>query len=297
MRDFGEAHGDDARAALIVCGLESSRLRASAGFFLDLAHGLDALGDAQVIFIPSWRIPYEPPPPALTAALAAAHRAGAIVVGLCLGAFVLAEAGLLDGKRATTHWAFADAFRERFPNVALDETALFVDEGAVLTSAGVAAGVDCCLHLARRLFGSAPANRIARNILALPYRAGGQTQFIERPLAADARDARILQTLDQIVGSLGAGHTLDSAARAVAMSRRNFSRHVKKLMGLSFGEWLTNERLEKARAEIEGSGRAIDLIAHDAGFASSITFRARFRARHGVSPARWRKSLRDDADA
>jgi len=289
---FGEIHCDGTDTELRICALEPGPLRTSAGFSIHASHSLADLPDADVVFIPSWKLPYQPPPQSLIDALLEAHANGATIVGLCLGAFVLAEAGLLDGKRATTHWAFSREFRERFPAVELDETLLYVDEGELLTSAGVAAGIDCCLHIARRLYGSHRANRIARNVLASPYRAGGQAQFIERPLVENARDTRFRDALDVIVRNLGDKHAIDPLATKLGMSRRSFTRHFQQIMGMSFGEWLSNERLIAARRELEATSQSIDQVAAAAGFGNARTFREHFTAQLGVSPTQWRRSFR-----
>ncbi|MDX3978212.1 GlxA family transcriptional regulator [Shinella sp.] len=289
---FGEVHCEGVDPELWVCALKPGLLRTSSGFSVGTTHSLADVPRADVVFIPSWRLPYQPPPPELIDALIEAHTNGATIVGLCLGAFILAETGLLDGKRATTHWAFSQEFRQRFPAVELDEMLLYVDEGELLTSAGVAAGIDCCLHIARRLYGAHQANRIARNVLAPPYRAGGQAQFIERPLGKNLRDARFRSALDEIVRNLGRKHSIDTLASSLAMSRRSFTRHFHQIMGVSFGEWLINERLLKARRDLEATNESVDQIALDAGFGNTKTFREQFLVRLGVSPAQWRRSFR-----
>lgn len=291
---FGESHGEGIDTELWVCAIEPGPLRTSAGFLVETTHGLADFARADLVFVPSWQIPYQPPPKPLVEAVQAAHANGAIVVGLCLGAYILAEAGLLDGKHATTHWSFSDDFRRRFPAVKLDDKVLYVDEGDILTSAGVTAGIDCCLHIARRLFGAFRANRIARNILALPHRAGGQVQFIERPLAENARDIRLRGAMEEIVQTLDRKHSIDAVAARLGMSRRSFTRHFQQTMGMSFNEWLGNERLAMAQRHLEATNRSVDQIALDAGFGSVVTFRTRFQSHMGVSPAQWRRSFRGD---
>ncbi len=194
-----------------------------------------------------------------------------------------------------THWAFADEFRERYPAVELDEEQLYVDEGNLLTSAGVAAGIDCCLHLAKRLYGSQYANRIARNIVASPHRAGGQVQFVDRPLAASDRDMRLRETLDEIVQTIAAAHSIDTVAQTLGMSRRSFTRHFQQTMGMGFREWLAAERLTIAARALEETLRPVDLIALDAGFSSAAAFRVRFADRFGASPSQWRKNHKENA--
>lgn len=289
---FGEAHTAGDRAKLRVCSIEDGPIRSSAGFQIETDFGLDEFARADVIFVPSWKLPHERPAPKLLEALLAANANGAIIAGLCLGAFVLAETGLLDGQRATTHWAFADDFRRRFPLVDLDETQLYVDGGKLVTSAGVAAGVDCCLHLASRLFGAEYANGIARTIVAAPHRASTQSQLIDRPMPESNRDSRFRTALFEIVRTISDRHTIDSVAASLGMSRRNFTRMFQQTLGISFHEWLADMRLAIAVRALEATSKSVEQIAIETGFGSAVTFRARFATRYGVSPSVWRRAFR-----
>jgi transcriptional regulator GlxA family with amidase domain len=216
---FGESLPGERIYQLVVCAVEPGRLTTTAGFELNVEQGLEALHDAQTIIVPSWHNPDVRPPQALLDALVAAHERGAHLVGLCLGAFVLAETGLLDGRQATTHWAWARVFAERFPAVRLDADVLYVEDGNLLTSAGTAAGIDCCLHLLRQHCGAKAANKVARRLVVPPHRQGGQAQFIEQPLPATARDDRLSDLLDWVRANLDQPHSLDSLADKVLMSR------------------------------------------------------------------------------
>ncbi|WP_420009357.1 GlxA family transcriptional regulator [Xanthomonas sacchari] len=187
---------------LRVCAADPGPLRTDAGFAIQVQHGLEALDGADTVIVPSWRDAAEPAPAALCQALRRAHAAGAQVVGLCLGTFVLADAGLLDGRPATTHWAALARFAQRHPQVRLQPDVLYVDDGDVLTSAGTVAGIDCCLHLVRRRHGADVANRIARRLVVAPHRQGGQAQYIEQPLPASRRDAQLGPTLDWMLQRL-----------------------------------------------------------------------------------------------
>jgi transcriptional regulator GlxA family with amidase domain len=160
-----------------VCAVEPGELRSQIGFTIGTRHGLGEFARAQIVVVPSWRDPHEPAPASLLAALRRAHKRGALIIGLCLGAYVLAEAGLLDGRRATTHWRWTRLFAERFPRVQLDPAVLYVDDGDVITSAGTAAGIDCCLHVVRKQYGAEASNRIARMLVVPPHRQGGQAQY------------------------------------------------------------------------------------------------------------------------
>lgn len=233
---FGDFAPSAQAYELRVCAAEPGPLRTTAGFELAVGHGLEALDSAQTIIVPSWRDPQERPPQVLLDALVAAHRRGALLVGLCLGAYVLAEAGLLDGRRATTHWALARDFAARYLQVRVEPDVLYLEDGSLLTSAGTAAGIDCCLHLLRQHWGAEVANKVARSLVVPPHRQGGQAQFIEQPLPATARDDRLADLLDWVRASLDRPHSLDSLADRALMSRRSFTRHFRQLTGGTLGD-------------------------------------------------------------
>jgi len=290
---FSESLPGELNYHLQVCAPEPGRLRTTAGFELVVEHGLEVLADAQTIIVPSWHDTYERPPQALLDALVAAHARGAQLVGLCLGAFVLAETGLLDGRQATTHWAWARQFNERFPAVSLDAGVLYVDDGSLLTSAGTAAAIDCCLHLLRQHCGAKVANRVARRLVVPPHRQGDQAQFIEQPLPATARDDRLSDLLDWVRANLEQPHSLDSLADKVLMSRRTFTRHFRQLTGATVGDWLLAERLALSQRLLESTEQPIDQIAALAGFGSPVSLRHHFGRSLGVSPSRYRQSFRE----
>lgn len=288
---FGEAHPGVPAMQCWVAGAEPGPLRTSAGFSISATRSLRSLQQADTIIVPSWRDPQERPPQALLNALVAAHARGACIVGLCLGAFVLAYAGLLQGCKATTHWAAAQAFAERFPDVQLDAHVLYVQDGNVLTSAGTAAGLDCCLHLLRSRFGTAVANRVARHLVVPPHREGGQAQFIAQPLPSTVRDARLAELIDQVRAQLHAPHTLDSLAAQAHMGRRTFSRQFKQRTGLSVVQWLISERLAYSQHLLESTSHSVERIAELAGFGSALSLRQHFRTAFGVSPSDWKKTF------
>ncbi len=289
---FGDSHPGAPAFELRVCAAEPGALSTTAGFGLTLKAGLEALQGARTVIVPSWRDPQERPPQALLEALCRAHKAGAQMVGLCLGAYVLAEAGLLDGRRATTHWAYAHDFAARYPKVVVDADVLYIDDGDVLTSAGTAAGIDAGLHLRRRQYGAGPAKSVARRLVVPPHRQGGQAQFIAQPLPETARDSRLAAVIERVRGDLTQAHSLDSLADSVAMSRRSFTRHFRQLTGTTVGAWLLSERLARSQALLEGSDQSIEQIAELAGFGSAVSMRMHFRAAFGVSPAAWRQTFR-----
>jgi transcriptional regulator GlxA family with amidase domain len=291
LRELGVPQFD-----LRVVAVEPAPLRTAAGFSIHTPHGLAALRRADVVIVPSWRHLHSDEPPApLLRALRAAHARGATVVGLCTGAFVLAAAGLLDGRRATTHWRWAAAFAARHPAVNLDPSVLYVDEGSVVTSAGIAAGLDCCLHLLRRWCGAEVANRVARRLVLAPHRRGGQAQFIEQPMPPPDADARLQDLLQWLLAHIGERHDLDTLARRVAMSRRTFTRQFQKATGTSVVQWLTHQRLMLAGRLLETTDRPVESIAADAGFGSALSLRQHFGARYGMPPAAYRRQYRPAA--
>ena len=289
---FGNTLPDGPQFDVRVCALETGALATTAGFDVVVAHGIDALASADIVVVPSWRDAAERPPAALLDALTAASQRGAQIVGLCLGAYVLAAAGLLDGRHATTHWEYAADFATRYPRVTVDANVLYVEDGALVTSAGTAAGIDCCLHLVRRRYGAQTANRVARRLVTPPHRAGGQAQYIEQALPANASGSRLATLIDWVRANPALPHTLDSLAARAAMSRRTLTRNFRELTGGSIGAWLQDERLALAQRLLENGESPIDAIAQLAGFGSPESFRLLFRRRFGVSPSAWRRTFR-----
>jgi transcriptional regulator GlxA family with amidase domain len=205
---------------------------------------------------------------------------------------VLAYAGILDGKRAATHWEFERQFQVQFPQVQLDINALYVDDDNIITSAGTAAALDCCLYIIRQRFGSVIANRIARRMIVPPHREGGQAQFIAQPVPENTRDARINCLIDYLQRHITQPHSLNTLAEVVAMSRRTLTRHFAKATGMTVAAWLTAERLRRSQLLLETSNLPIEAVAEQVGFVSAVTYRQQFKARFGVSPAEWRKTFR-----
>lgn len=284
--------GRDCGFAVRVCAADGTPLRTSAGFAIATDFDLGALDQADIVIMPSWHNDCRPAPPALLQALRAAHARGARVVGLCLGAFPLAEAGLLDGLTATTHWQFAAELAARYPKVDVDCDVLYVDAGRVLTSAGVAAGLDCCLHLLRGLRGADAANRVARQLVIAPHRQGGQAQFIERPLPVSGSDGRFAGVLEWVTQHLEQAHSIDALAERAAMSRRNFTRHFRQATGTSFKQWLLGQRLAHAQWMLESGDASVEVVAQQAGFGSALSLRQHFRTVLQTSPSAYRASYR-----
>ncbi|MDO9599083.1 MAG: helix-turn-helix domain-containing protein [Azoarcus sp.] len=282
---------------VLVCAANDAPLRTSAGFSIATEFGLAAIDDADIVIMPAWHDDCRSAPAALLDALRRAHKRGARIVGLCLGAFPLAEAGLLDGRCATTHWEAAAELVRRHPEVNVDREVLYVDEGDVLTSAGVAAGLDCCLHLLRQISGADVANKVARRLLIAPHRQGGQAQFIERPLPVSSSDGRFAQVLEWVAAHLEQAHSIDSLAERAAMSRRNFTRHFRHATGTSFKQWLLNQRMAHAQRMLESSDASIDLVAQKAGFGTALSLRQHFRTALRTSPSHYRKQFRANSSA
>ncbi|MBV0881413.1 helix-turn-helix domain-containing protein [Noviherbaspirillum sp. L7-7A] len=253
--------------------------------------GLELAKTADILIMPGWHDLNARPSDELVEVLSRAHARGAHVVGLCYGAYPLAYAGLLDGKRASTHWMAEQDFCRRFPRIKLDMNALYVDEDKLITSAGTGAGLDCCLYLVREFYGAPVANKVARTMVIPPHREGGQAQFIEQPVAASTQDAQLNILLDYLRNNLDQPHSIDALAKRIAMSRRTFTRHFIKATGMTLVDWLVNERLRRTRDLLETTSLSIDRIADMAGFQTSTSFRQHFKKRFQVSPRSWRKAF------
>lgn len=290
---FGEDRTDagQPRFDLQVCAVEPGVLQTNAGFAITVRHAIRALRHADVVVVPSWSEDLRPAPPALLRALQTAHRRGAVIVGLCLGAFVLAEAGLLDGRPATTHWKLAPEFARRHPQVALQAEVLYVEDGSILTSAGTAAGIDCCLHLLRLRCGAEAANRAARRMVVAPHRQGGQAQYIEQPMPPAAEGDRLAPLLEWMGERLGTAHALDDLARRAVMSRRTFTRRFREATGTTVGQWLQNQRLALAQRLLEGTDQPVEQVATLAGFGTAVSLRKHFFTAFKVSPTVYRRQF------
>lgn len=289
---FGERAGRaEALFDIRVCGAEPGPLRSKAGFTIGTEHGLEALAEADIVVVPSWRDPHEPAGEPLLAALRDAHRRGAMIVGLCLGAYVLAQAGLLDGRRATTHWRWTALFARRFPAVCLDPDVLYVDDGEILTSAGTAAGIDCCLHVVRRRYGADTAAGVARGLVVPPHRQGNQALYIEQPIMPSAAEGALARTLEWVAGHLDQPHQLDDLARRTGMSRRTFTRHFRRQMGVTPGQWLLSLRLTRAQRLLETTTEPVERIAERSGFGSALSLRQHFASAFLTTPSAYRREF------
>ncbi|WP_061983016.1 helix-turn-helix domain-containing protein [Amycolatopsis regifaucium] len=273
---------------LTVCGSAAVKV---GRFLLEPDHGLDQLARADTVIVPGWADIDVDPPADLVDAVRAAHEAGARVASLCTGAFVLAAAGLLDGRRATTHWAHTDVLATRHPLVEVDPDVLYVDNGSVLTSAGKAAAMDLCLHLVRSDHGSAIANTIARRLVVPPHRAGGQAQFVTAPVP-DQDDHPLGDLLPWVTERLDRPLTVEDLARRANMSSRNLARHFRSATGTTPLRWLLTQRIRRAQELLERTDDSVDMIAEATGMGTAATLRRHFNQAVGVPPDSYRRTFR-----
>ncbi|GAB2941034.1 transcriptional regulator FtrA [Hafnia psychrotolerans] len=277
---------------LVVASVEEGIFGAQGGVRLVVDGGLELLEEAGTIVIPGWRSIDEPAAERLIMALQKAHAHGTRIVSICAGSFVLAAAGLLDGKRATAHWNSTHALAQRFPNIQVEHGMIYVDEGSVITSAGGAAGVDLCLHLIRRDYGIDVANRTARRMVTPPHREGNQAQYIQQPVPA--RPSQTLSPLlDDLRTRLNQPLAIAQLAAEAGMSRRTFLRRFHDATGSTPGEWMLGIRLEKACALLETGTLNIEHVAEQSGFGSPESLRHHFRQRLGTTPTLYRQQFSD----
>ncbi|MGC4860219.1 helix-turn-helix domain-containing protein [Micromonospora sp. DT41] len=270
-----------------VCGTRSVRL---GRFLLEPDCGLDRLADAGTVIVPGLADIVQDPPAELVEAVRAAHKLGARVVSLCTGVFVLAAAGLLDGLRATTHWAHTDTLAARYPQVTVDPDVLYVHNGSVLTSAGKAAAMDLCLHLVRRDYGSAVANIAARRLVVPPHRAGGQAQFVTTPVPAQDEHA-LADLLPWVMRRLDQPLTVEDLARQSNMSSRHLTRQFRSVTGTTPLQWLLTQRIRRAQELLESTNDSVDAIASAAGMGTATTLRRHFHRTVGVPPDTYRQTF------
>jgi AraC family transcriptional activator FtrA len=280
---------------LKVCTETPDPIRVLGGATMTTPHGLDDFAAADTVVVPSVVAPTAPISPQLVQALRHAHDRGARVVSICSGAFALAAAGLLDGRRATTHWRYADQLRERYPAIDVDPEPLYVDEGDILTSAGCAAGLDLAMHLVRKDFGAAVANAVARRMVIQPYRSGGQAQYIEAPMPPkpDDGDAPVARSLGWALEHLAEPIGVPDLAREAGLSPRTYLRHFTRATGTTPAKWLIAQRLQAALAMLETGDAPVEEIAVAAGFATPVTFRHHFAKSLKTSPSAYRRTFRE----
>jgi AraC family transcriptional activator FtrA len=266
-------------------------VRTSSGFDIVPTSTLDFVDEADLVAVPAHPVDGVVPPVLIDALRRAADR-GAFVMSLCSGAFVLGAAGLLDGRRCTTHWRYAAELARRHPRAEVHPNALYVEDGPILTSAGTAAGIDLCLHLVRRVHGSAVATKLARRMVVPPHRSGGQAQFIEAPVARTPDAPTLQPLLTWLAGNLGELSTVEDLAHRAHMAPRTFARRFRAETGTTPHDWLTAQRVLFARRLLEETDLGVDAVAVRAGFGDAATLRHHFSRRVGATPQAYRSTFR-----
>ena len=297
--DFGIAVGlfglprpdSDHWYSVSVCGLGKRPLQASSGVLVMPRRGLACMQEADTIVIPGWCNPDVLPPPRLVRMLRMAHQRGARLVSICSGAFVLAATGLLNGRRATTHWKFSDKLNKLYPQINVESDVLYVDEEDILTSAGGAAGIDLCLHIIRKDFGTVVANNVARHLVVSPHREGGQAQFIDKPVGEEAHPW-LAHLLEWSASNLHTAITIERLALEANVSRRTLSRRFVEATGLSPHRWITSLRVRRGKDLLETTALSIEEIAEQCGFQSGALLRHHFREQVQISPRTYRDHFR-----
>jgi transcriptional regulator GlxA family with amidase domain len=285
---FGHRDERD-RYTFTVCAEHPGVIQSTTGFSLNAPDGLDALAGADTIIVPGY-YPLADPAPAAVEALRDAAARGTRIASICIGAFALAATGLLDGRAATTHWQEADHFRARFPRVRLNPDVLYVDEGQLLTSAGLSAGIDLCLYLVSRDYGAGAAASVARRMVVAVHRPGGQAQYARRPLP---EDGGLGPTLSWAVEELQRPLTVGALARHAGLPTRTFARQFREQLHLTPMRWLTGQRLQEARRLLETTGLSVDDVAELSGLGSAATLRAHLARESGTTPTAYRAAHAD----
>jgi AraC family transcriptional regulator, transcriptional activator FtrA len=271
------------------CAPSGMPVPVSNGFAASGPDGYDGLTRADTVIVTAVRDIYQEPAPELVAAIKAAHAGGARIVSLCTGAFVLAAAGLLDGRPAVTHWNYAGELARRYPAVKLDPGVLYVDDGDVLTSAGTTAGIDLCLHIVRTDHGASVANALARRLAAPAHRDGGQAQYIEAPAARD--DPGLAPVLDWMRARLHEPLTVTAVARHANMTERTLIRHFRATTGTTPIKWLTAQRIGRARELLEAGSLPVEDVGEASGLGAPANFRRHFIQATGVTPSTYRRTF------
>ncbi len=285
-------HEPEAPYDIVLCG--STVVPTSLGFTIGDLRPVEWIADADTIVVPGLEAPWAPQDPAVLSAVAAAADAGARIVSLCAGAFVLGQAGILDGRRVTTHWALADEFRAAFPRAHLMEHAMYVDDGQILSSGGMLAAADLCLYVLGQDHGQAYANDVSRVLISPPHRAGGQAQYAKAPLRPTS--GSLSPVLEWLVENIAEPLTLEQIAARANVSPRTLERRFRAETGDSVAGWINRRRIERARELLEDSDLSVTQVAHAAGFGSTQSLRRHFLSQTGTSPRHYRDTFRSKAD-
>lgn len=263
-------------------------VRSAEGYMISEVFGPEISGDADLVVFPSWLSELPDPSQDLLQIIRQSHMRGAMVAGLCLGAYPVARSGILDGRRAVTHWDAVRAVATKAHAVEFNDSALYIDHGDVLTSAGTASALDACLHIVRTRLGSAAAAAVARQIVIAPHREGDQAQYVARPLQDPDLDAPLGRTIQWALANLDQDLEVEAMAAHASMSKRNFTRRFKEVTGLSPARWVLGRRLDDARQLLESTSWSIARIAESCGFGSAVTFRQNFVAAYSTTPTSYR---------
>lgn len=274
-----------------VAAVDEGELCATGGIRILTEGGVELLEQADTIIVPGWRGAQMPVPETLCQALRQAHQRGCRIMSICSGVFVLAAAGLLNGRKATTHWRYTDLLRQRYPAIEVLEDALYYDEGRVMTSAGSAAGIDLCLHVVRTDFGRDIANNVAQRLVVQPHRDGTQTQKVTAPVARSRESQSLGKLFDFLHQQLAASHTVESLARHVGMSPRTFLRRFAESTGTTPARWILQARLRRAEELLTQPRMNIDVIAGQIGFSNGAALRHHFQQHYALTPGEFRKKF------
>lgn len=273
------------------CAVRPGPVLSDQGLVVQVEDSLEAMRSADVVIVPAWTDPSLAAPEEVTAAIRHAHDAGAVIVGLCLGAFVLGDAGLLDGRQSTTHWVARDQFAARFPKAIFRPDVLYVADERVITSAGTVAAIDCCLNLVRERHGAELANQMARQLVTPPHRQGGQAQYISRPVPQIASESRLPGVLEWAREHIDEPLCVDMLAEIAAMSRRTFTRRFRETTGTTVIKWLNAERVARSQLLLETTDWSIERISSEVGFGTPLSLRQHFTAQLGTTPTDYRRSF------
>jgi transcriptional regulator GlxA family with amidase domain len=279
----------------LVCASEDGPITTNMGFTIHTPYGLADVRKADTVIVPAGVGVDAVPPEPMLDALRAAHKRGARILSVCTGAFVLAAAGLLDGRRATTHWMYADLLAERYPDVKVDPKVLYVEDDNVYTSAGTAAGIDLCLHIVRQDHGAEVANKVARRMVVPPHRDGGQAQYVDQPLPTGGGDDLLADVLTWMEEHLDEQLSVEDLARRAAMSPRHFARRFRAVTGTTPHHWLLTQRELYAQRLLERTEQSIEMIASRCGFGTAANLRQHFQRVVGTSPAAYRRTFQADS--
>jgi transcriptional regulator GlxA family with amidase domain len=274
----------------VVSGEPAAAL-SGGGLSCEVPYDLDAIRTADLVIIPNWRDPAEAPPQSVLEALRAAHAAGTRIAALCSGTFVLAAAGLLDDRPATTHWALTGLLAQMYPKIDVRSAPLYIDDGDVLTAGGGAAGMDLGLHLLRAQYGADAANRLARYMVVPPQRPGSQAQYVETPLPVFDQTDPVGETLTWALGQLDQALPVEQLARRAQMSRRNFDRRFREITGIAPAAWLTHQRVLRAQQLLESTRLSVEEVARKCGFSNAAALRPHFRRLAGTVPSAYRNTF------